>query len=223
MHADSLKTRFKEERVATEPPARNSTGASRAESFAVRHPFLVHGGIVLLCWGTYALDRADVIWRFIRSAANARALEHAGFLFAALLIGCGAWLGAWPNGNQARWAAGDARSIRRRSAGEILHAAGIAALLPLAGALALIAAETMRSTRFARAKMNQIRAGTAGARLEPNAGSPLAGEYFIRHIAGICAFFSMLVFGISLRDRLADALFATTAMVFIVTRFVDAP
>jgi hypothetical protein len=221
--ADYLQVEFTEKRMAHAQPVQDSANAPRAESFALRHPFVVHGAIVLLGWCAYGFDRVDVVWCFVRSSGNARTLEHAGFGFAALLIGLGIWLGAWPSGNQVNWAADDVRTIRCRSIGEILHAAGIATLLPLAGAIVLILAETTRSLLFAHAKMGEIAARAAVARPAPMSGLGIARRFFIRHIAGICAFVSMLVFSITLRDRLADALFATTAMVFIVTRFLDAP
>jgi hypothetical protein len=203
---------------------------SKTFPFSVRHPFLVHGTIVLLCWSAYGFDRVDVVWRLIRSSAEARVLEHAGFGLAALLIGLGVWFGAWPSGNQVQWAAGDARAIRRRSLGEILHAAGIATLLPVGGAVALIVAEIIRSKSFARARISEIPGKSAapaaiaaptGSTTEPPTGLPRHRRFFVRHMAGFCAFFSMLVFSITLRDRLADLLFAVTAVVFTVSRFIN--
>jgi hypothetical protein len=42
-----------------------------------------------------------------------------------------------------------------------------------------------------------------------------------RSVAWLCAFLAMLAFSITLRDRLADALFAVTAVAFDVSRFID--
>jgi hypothetical protein len=212
------------------PSDRDLPNPKRTESFAVRHPFLVHGILVLLCWGTYAFDRVDVVWRFIRDSTHARMLEHLGFALAALFIGLGIWLGAWPSGNPIRWAS-DARSIRRRSIGEILHAVGIASLLPLAGAVGLVVAEVIRSVHFAHLRASEIAGRSTGApmsrptikstRIRSTSGSAQPRGFLICHIAGISAFVSMLVFSITLRDRLADALFAVTALVFLVSRFIN--
>ena len=124
----------------------SSAAPSHTASFAIRHPFLIHGVLVILCWLTYLLDRQDVVWRFIKDSPNARSLEHLAFACAAACIGLGVWLGAWPAGNFTGDAGQTVRSIRRRSIGEILHVIGIASLLPLAGSVALICAEAIRSS-----------------------------------------------------------------------------
>jgi hypothetical protein len=191
--------------------------------FGLQHPFLVHGIFVILCWLTYVFDREDVVWRFVKDSANPRLLEHLSFTLAAVCIAGGVSLGAWASGNHDGCAGQTPRYIRRRSLGEILHAIGIASLLPLAGSVALICAEAMRSIHYARCRI------TASA-LQPvtpaNAPgprpSPLLRRILLRHIAGICAFLSMLAFSITLSDRMADALFAATALVFVITRFIDA-
>lgn len=202
----------------------SSAAPSHTASFAIRHPFLIHGVLVILCWLTYLLDRQDVVWRFIKDSPNARSLEHLAFACAAACIGLGVWLGAWPAGNFTGDAGQTVRSIRRRSIGEILHVIGIASLLPLAGSVALICAEAIRSSLYARSRI------AASARQDPApANAPNASHnglilrFLFRHIAGICAFLSMLVFSITLRDRQADTLFAITAAVFVISRFVNVP
>lgn len=188
--------------------------------FDARHPFLIHGVLVVLCWLTYLIDREDVVWRFIRNSPNARSLEHAAFALAALSIGLGVCLGAWPSGKRRPQ---DAGTIRRRSAGEILHAIGIASLLPLAGAILLVCVETFRSTFYAKWRIR-----TATPRAIANTEAPKAnwlksaGRFVVHYMAGLCAYLSMLVFSITLRDRLADVLFLATAIVFVLSRFIDA-
>ncbi len=188
--------------------------------FDVRHPFLLHGTLVLLCWCTYGFDRVDVVWRLIRNSGDARVLEHIGFGLAAFCIGIGVWLGAWRGGHRANLELSDPRVIRRRSVGEIFHAIGIASLLPAAGALMLVAGEAIRSALYARWS---LRHADSGGLARTVTLSLRASQFLRRHIAGICAFLSMLVFSITLRDRLADGLFAATALVFVVTRFIDVP
>lgn len=196
---------------------------SQPPPFALRHPFLIHGILVILCWLTYVLDREDAVWRFIKDSANSRLLEHLAFALAAACIACGVLLGAWPSGNRAGGARQTPRSIRRCAFGEILHAIGIASLLPLAGSVALICAEAIRSIHYAR---RAIAASSPQSLAPANAPNPPRNStlprFLLSHIAGICAFLSMLVFSITLRDRQADALFAATALVFTVTRFINA-
>jgi hypothetical protein len=196
---------------------------SQRPSFALRHPFLIHGVLVILCWLSYLFDRVDVVWRFIKDSANSRLLEHLAFALAAACIACGVWLGAWPNGNDAGGASQTPRSIRRRSLGEILHVIGFASLLPLAGSVALVCAETVRSIHYARCRIARSTPQPIAPANAPNPSrSSRLRHILLRHIAGICAFLSMLAFSIALRDRMADALFAATALVFVVTRFIDA-
>ena len=195
--------------------------SSQRPPFAVRYPFLIHGMLVVLCWLTYLFDRENVVWRFIKDSASPRPLEHFAFAVAAACIASGVWLGAWPGGSRANRANQTARSIRRRSLGEILHIIGIASLLPLVGSIALICVEAIRSIHFARCRIATSNGqAPANERSSPH-NLPLRRTLF-RHVAGICAFLSMLVFSITLRDRLADALFAATGLVFIVACFINA-
>ena len=85
---------------------------------------------------------------------NADVPDHMGFALAVLSIGVGIWLGAWPGGRRANLNVSDPRSIRRRSVGQILHASGIATVLPVAGALLRVFGGAIRSTRYARWKLN---------------------------------------------------------------------
>lgn len=190
--------------------------------FVLRHPFLIQSILVTLCWLSYLFDREDVVWRFIKGSPNSRLLEHLAFGLAAVCIAWAVLLGAWPGGN--REVAGQTpRSIRRRSLGEILHAIGIASLLPVSGSIAFVCAESLRSIHYARLSID---ASTSPPVAQATAPSQLGNHpicrILLRHIAGICAFLSMLVFSITLSDRVADALFAGTALVFIVTRYIDA-
>ncbi|MGO9325308.1 MAG: hypothetical protein ACLP07_12175 [Terracidiphilus sp.] len=199
-----------------------SLDPSKRSPFALRHPFLIHGILVVLCWLTYLLDQQDVVWRFIKGSPNSRLLEHLAFALAAVCIGRGVLLGAWPSGNR-DGEVQTARSIRRRSLGEILHAVGIASLLPVSGSIVLVCAEALRSIHYARLRVAASTPLPAARANAPNPGRKSAFPHLLlRHIAGICAFLSMLVFSITLSDRVADALFAATALAFIVTRYVDA-
>jgi hypothetical protein len=204
------------------PSGRDLPSPLQRPPFAVRHPFLVHGVLVLVCWSAYGFDRVDVVWRFIRDSGHAQTLEHYSFALAALLIGLGIWLGAWPSGRGANLAFRNPNAIRRRSLGEILHAIGIASLLPVAGALLLILGESIRSTLYARWKIHAF-TRQSGSSANPSlpAASSLSLRFFARYVSGICAFLSMLIFSITLRDHQADALFATTAVVFVVSRLID--
>jgi hypothetical protein len=195
---------------------------SQRSPFALRHPFLIQSILVTFCWLSYLFDREDVVWRFIKGSPNSRLLEHLAFGLAAVCIACGILLGAWPSGN--REVAGQTpRSIRRRSLGEIFHAIGIASLLPVSGSIAFVCAESLRSIHYARLRIDASTSSPFAQAAAPSQdGNHPIRRIFLRHIAGICAFLSMLAFSITLSDRVADALFAATGLVFIVTRYIDA-
>ena len=79
--------------------ARHSPDPPRSYPFAIQHPYLIHGFIVVLCWLTYLRDPEDVVWRFVKVSSSARILEHLAFGVAAVFLGVAVMLGAWPSGN----------------------------------------------------------------------------------------------------------------------------
>lgn len=66
----------------------------RASGFELRHPWLLHNGLLLASVLPYWIDREDVVWRFIKAAPHVRLVEHLCFGSAAVLIALGIWLGS---------------------------------------------------------------------------------------------------------------------------------
>jgi hypothetical protein len=192
----------------------------RPGPFFVRRPFLIHSVLVVLCWLTYLFDREDVAWRLIQHFADARLLEHLVFLGAAGLIACGIWLGAWPCGNETTTEREPLRAARRRAIGEVLHAAGIATLLPVAGCIGLVCAESIRSALYYRWFTRMQNPGELARNVPVQLSISGVARYLLVHLGGVVACVAMLVFSITLSDRLADYLFAFMALVFTATRFV---
>ena len=100
----------------------------------------------------------------------------------------------------------------RAVAGDFLQAVGIGSLMPLAGFILLIFGETAFS--LYRYKFSGKTEETDGIARPPRR------EILLSRHAGLgCAFVSMLIFSITLSDRLADFLFAGTALVTLLASF----
>ncbi|MGA9985978.1 MAG: hypothetical protein WBP95_21075 [Acidobacteriaceae bacterium] len=76
---------------------------TRTNAVELRRPFLIHGLVLLIGWGTCLLDRDDVLWRFIRNCPYSRLLERLGFGGAAAAIGIGILLGCWRTRAKTTW------------------------------------------------------------------------------------------------------------------------
>jgi hypothetical protein len=179
--------------------------------FEVRHETLLRQLILAAAFSTYLLDPDDVVWRFIRQYPSRRALEHIFFFLATLLIAAAAALCTWARAGS-RLSTSSLPIVRiPYLLGELLFALGIATLAPLWGALFLIVAEGLRLLRlrkyFAVASTPDAGQASSGIRRR-------AWAHAIRREAakwGILV--TMVVFSITLIDRLAEVLAA--ASVFI--------
>jgi hypothetical protein len=194
---------------------------SRANVLELQRPYLIHGLVLLIGWGTYLLDRDDVLWRFIRHSPQSRLLEHLGFGGAAAAMGIGILLGCWRTDRDYRAEGWTQGVIRRRCAGEILHGIGLATLVPVAGFVLIVCGEAIRSVRYAGLKMRIAREGGGGL----PGGIPItappgpAWKWLVLSQAGMwCAFVSMVIFSIILIDHAADRMFGITMLVSIGTR-----
>jgi hypothetical protein len=190
---------------------------TRANAVELRRPFLIHGLVLLVGWGTYLLDRDDVLWRYIRHSPHSRLLEHLGFGCAAVVIGIGVLLGCWRTDRDYRREGWTPGVIGRRCAGEILHGIGLASLVPVAGFVLIVCGETIRSVRYARLKMQMAREHGGGVPIATPPGP--AWKWLVLSQVGMwCAFVSMVIFSIILIDHVADRMFGITMLVSIATR-----
>ncbi len=190
---------------------------TRANPLELRRPYLIHGLVLLVGWGTYLLDRDDVLWRYIRHSPQSRLLEHLGFGGAAAAIGIGILLGCWRTDRDYRREGWTPGAIRRRCAGEILHGIGLASLVPAAGFVLIACGEAIRSVRYARLKLRIAREHGGGVPIAVPPGP--AWKWLVLSQAGMwCAFASMVIFSIILIDRAADRMFGITILVSVATR-----
>ena len=182
----------------------------QATEFEVRHQTLLRHLLVGAALATYLADPDDVVWRFIKSSPERRPLEHLIFLLAALFVGAGAWLctryGAF-SGDQRSFATepgAQFRFQRSKHAGELLYAIGLATLFPLAGAVVLAAGESFRALRLSFREL-----------VEPKSTEPSTAPWPIairRESAKWGLALTMLVFSITLIDRVAEGLAAASVI-----------
>jgi hypothetical protein len=183
-----------------------------------RLSFIVHAVLVLVGVSTYLISRDDVVWHFIKAAPHPRVLEHAFFGLAAFILGISLFLkikSETPPENP------DIQNHSRTTAtvASLLQAIGIGSLLPLPGFLVLILGDLAGSLLFgsrqpsAEDYENERYAGQARSSLHRSRW----GGALVPH-TGLClALLSMSVFSVVLIDRVADIMFAVTALVSIAT------
>ena len=177
---------------------------------------IVHAALLLLGVSTYLISPDDVVWRFIKTAPHARALEHALFGIAAAILGFALLLkvkaSAHPENQDSL---GSSRLTA--SVANLLQAIGIGSLLPLPGFLLVVLGDVAASLFLYGSHST---AEDPRAKLDPRRVSgPLRAFRWRNALAthvGLCfAFLSMAIFSVVLIDRVADALFAMTALVSI--------
>ena len=192
----------------------------KATDFERRHPNLIRHGLIAAAVATYLFDREDVVWKFIRNYPDRRALEHGFFFVATILIGTGAILCTTADAFDRReqtagsnqWIPGEQNlgRIRRQSFGEFLYAVGFASLVPVAGSVLLVCGELMRIVRLVRRENAELRLGQISnarpAEVQPNWEAAKWGEAIRQQAAKWGIFVSMIVFTITLRDRLVEIL-----------------
>jgi len=197
-----------------------------ATAFECRHQLLLHELIVGGALLTYLVDADDVIWRFIKtSGTDVRLRERSLFAVATILLGVSAWLCTWARAHsQLEWAEQAIRldpvaprfpALRLRYRGELLYAIALASLVPLSGACMLIAGEAIRLYRLERGAVasedtaSRSLLDSAAVALKPGR-SWAAG--FRREAVKWGLFLTMIVFTLTLRDRVAEVLIAATVL-----------
>lgn len=170
----------------------------RVTEFETRHAVTIHQVIVAAAFGTYLLERDDVVWRLVKNSTAPVHFERWLFAVATLLVGAAALVCTrfgsrlQPRGRNAEAAGGE---DRRRGFGELLYAIGLGSLAPLAGFLILVGGEALRISRL-------VLAAPAAAR----PGELTAHRKFAPEFAKWGMFAAMAVFTVTLSDRLAEVL-----------------
>lgn len=144
--------------------------------------------IVGTSFATYLFDPDDIVWRLVKDTAAPRLAERACFVTATILIGLGALLCT-------RVAA-----AAISGAGEISFAIGLATLAPLSGFLILVLGETFRVLRLT------AHVQTNHSLLVSSDGKPAIR----RQSAKWGLFLTMLIFTLTLNDRVGEILAAAS-------------
>ena len=194
----------------------------KATDFEYRHQTLVHQFIVAAAFLTYLIDRDDIVWRFVKDAAVPRELERSLFAVAILLIAVGAGICTWARasrGPDSATGGGPYHYLRHpRHLGELLYAIGLGSLAPLSGFVILVVGEALRLFRLIRREddgatslqqhPSPISPSLSRARVkEPD---PRWGRAFRKEAAKWGILLTMIVFLITLKDRLAEILAAAS-------------
>lgn len=172
----------------------------KATKFEYRHQTLLHQLIVGAAFLTYLIDRDDIIWRFVRNTSTPRVSERSLFVAATFLIAVGVGICTW------------ARAFykpKRQYLGELLYAIGLGFLMPLSGFIILVAGESLRILRLAlRENDRDLQPSVSQQKSEPAWGKAIRNEAVRWGIL-----LTMIVFSITLKDRLAEILAASSFLI----------
>ncbi len=211
----------------------------KATDFEYRHQLLLHELIVGAALLTYLVDREDIVWRYIKSSDHAILLEHWLFAITTLLFGISACLctiaRAYPSTEDT---SGSIQAVNRelpgsfnqlRLFGDFLYALALASLLPPSGFFILILCEAIRLVRLsrregvlARSETAEIKrpfiasASTLSAQTTPTGRPQLEwGKAFRREALKWGLFLTMIVFTLTLKDRIAEVLIGASVVLWI--------
>jgi hypothetical protein len=182
---------------------------------------IVRAALLVVGLSTYLISPDDVVWRFIRTAPHPRALEHASFGIAAAILGFALLLKVKASVHRENQ---DNHGPSRITAAiaSISQAIGIGSLLPLPGFILVVLGDVVASLLLhdRHSAAEDPRSEGVDSR---RARRPLQAlrwrDALISHIGLCCAFLSMVIFSVVLIDRIADVLFAMTALVSVAANF----
>jgi len=194
----------------------------QATDFEYRHQRLIHQFIVAAAFLTYVFQRDDIVWQFVKDATAPHELERALFLIATLWIAAGATITTFARafGNPPRTADDEPYRYLRESRylGDLVYAVGLASLVPLSGFLILVIGEAIRIFRlmqredaaagYLSRRPSCIVCLLADARRSER--RPAWGDAFRHEAVKWGLLITMIVFVITLKDRLAEILAATS-------------
>jgi len=178
----------------------------KATNFEYRHPTLLHQFIVGAGFLTYLIDRDDIVWRFIRDTSAPRLWERSLFILATILIAVGAALCTRARALHA---------TQQQYLGELSYAIGLGSLMPLPGFVICVAAESLRILRLTRRVAAQPSEPTS--QTQPHR---YWGQAFRKEAVKWGILLTMIVFVITLKDRIAEVLAAAS---FLVGLLLNAP
>jgi hypothetical protein len=168
-------------------------------------------------FSTYLFQRDDIVWQFVKDLPHNRLWERSCFAVATLFIGTAAALCTWqrafsPSNRPPRYA---------KHLGDILYAVGLGSLAPLFGFLILVIGQILLTLRLMNSEAPSEMSSTR-KQLSPPSEQSFAPNWpqAARHEIGKWAIFlTMIVFTITLIDRVAEVLALARFLVWLVFNF----
>jgi len=204
----------------------------KATDFECRHQMLVHQFIVGAAFLTYLVDREDIVWRFVKDSSAPRGFERFLFIVATVFVVVGAAICTYARVCRMPESAIGMESYRHfhrlRYFGDLLYAVGLASLFPVWGFIILVAGETLRVFRLIQREDTRTRnlllhtLPTASPLIPPAAQEFHSGwgKALRQETVKWGLFLTMIVFVITLKDRLAEVLAAAS---FLIGLLLNAP
>jgi hypothetical protein len=207
---------------------RSKDYAMRATEFEFCHQALIHLGLVGIAFATYVFDPDDIVWALMRNQAHPRLLERLLFAVGTVLIGVGAMLRTWARAHSESDSPKLAPRFRLTNYpelfGSLLFTVGLAFLAPLWGSILLIVGESILVFRLIqREKLNrstdrqsELNDSEKSSALVCRADAPTWGTALRREAGKWGLFFTMVVFTLLLRDRIAEVLGLASLIILLV-------
>jgi len=192
----------------------------KATDFEYRHSVLIHRVIIAVAFLTYLVDPDDIVWWCIKGhTAHRKLLERALFGLATVLVGIASGLStrarARPQTYLAKANSGlraSERGSQSQYAGDFLYAIGLGSLAPLWGFIILVTGEAIRIFRLTR-RANEHSYSELSERNPRDVSEAVWWEAFRREVFKWGIFLTMVVFTITLRDRVAEVLAVAVCLV----------
>jgi hypothetical protein len=179
--------------------------AMKATPFEYRHQTLVHQSLVAAAFLTYIVDPEDIVWRFVKNTSAPHTWERASFIAATLLIAAGTIVCTWTRTICPSWANKSQSDLHRfHYLGELVYAIGLGSLAPLWGFIILVVGEAIRLFRLMRFESEEGK--NAASRHRPPSVASGFRKAIRKEAVKWGIFFTMIVFVVTLKDRLAEAL-----------------
>lgn len=184
-----------------------------ATNFEARHRTLLHQALVAAAFLTYLFSPDDIVWRFVRNSPAPHTLERALFILATIAIAAGASLSNWARANSSPRSAKGIEPHRSLALlGDFLYTIGLASLFPLPGFIILVCGEALLILRL-------IACANESNGVENKSHSSW-GPAFRKEAVKWGILVTMIVFSITLVDRLAEYLAAAS---FLIGLLLNAP
>jgi hypothetical protein len=209
----------------------------RATDFEVRNQTLLHLLVLAAALLTYSFQRDDIVWAAVKGHAERRLLERIVFGVGTLLIFASAALLTWARASIGRTAS-SAKSMgqlaflqRSPYLGRILFALGIGLLAPASGTAILLAGESILVLRLLgrdRESASLPAANKDAARSQdltphpPLSKQPGKWRDALRQESSKWGLaITMVLFTLTLRDRLAEILGAASLLLWVTLNLPD--